>query len=42
LHRAKPIVANFFAQRVLPQARSLAASVAAGKASIMALDAAAF
>ncbi|RZF64768.1 acyl-CoA dehydrogenase [Sphingomonas populi] len=42
LHRAKPIVANFFAQRVLPQARGLAASIAAGETSIMALDAAAF
>ena len=42
LHQAKRIVADFFADRMLPQARGLAASIAAGESSIMALDAAAF
>ncbi|WP_088182941.1 acyl-CoA dehydrogenase family protein [Sphingobium sp. Z007] len=38
----KRIVADFFAQRMLPQAHSLAASIAAGEPSIMALNADAF
>jgi alkylation response protein AidB-like acyl-CoA dehydrogenase len=41
-HQAKRAVADFFAQRMLPQAQGLAASLAAGEASIMALDADAF
>jgi alkylation response protein AidB-like acyl-CoA dehydrogenase len=39
LHVAKLAVANFYAQRILPQARALATSVAAGEAPIMALPA---
>ncbi|CAM8672799.1 MULTISPECIES: acyl-CoA dehydrogenase [Sphingobium] len=39
LHAGKRIVADFFAQRMLPQAQSLAVSIAAGEASIMALGA---
>ena len=42
LHRSKLQVADFFARRVLPQSQSLAASVAAGEASIMAMAADAF
>ena len=41
-HKAKLQVADYFAQRVLPQSQGLAASVAAGEASIMALAADAF
>lgn len=39
LHRAKLAVANFYAQRILPQVRGLATSIAAGEAPIMALPA---
>ncbi|MBA4091794.1 MAG: acyl-CoA dehydrogenase [Sphingobium sp.] len=42
LHTGKRIVADFFAQRMLPQAHSLAASIAAGETSIMALGAESF
>ena len=42
LHRSKLQVAEFFAGRVLPQSRGLAASVAAGETSIMAMAADAF
>ncbi|MGW8204703.1 acyl-CoA dehydrogenase family protein (plasmid) [Sphingomonas bisphenolicum] len=42
LHTGKRIVADFFAQRMLPQAHSLAASIAAGQTSIMALGAESF
>ncbi|KQN00102.1 acyl-CoA dehydrogenase [Sphingobium sp. Leaf26] len=42
LHRSKRAVAEFFVARVLPQTTSLAAAIAAGEASIMALDADAF
>lgn len=42
LHRAKLAVAQFFAARMLPQAHGLAAAIAAGGASIMALPADAF
>lgn len=42
LHQAKRAVADYFALRVLPQASGLAASIAAGEGSIMALDADAF
>ncbi|MEC3948337.1 acyl-CoA dehydrogenase C-terminal domain-containing protein [Sphingobium sp. HWE2-09] len=42
LHTAKRAVADFFAQRILPQARALAASIAAGESAIMALGADAF
>ena len=42
LHQGKRALADFFAQRMLPQAQGLAASIAAGEASIMALDADAF
>ncbi|MBZ9648343.1 acyl-CoA dehydrogenase C-terminal domain-containing protein [Sphingobium sp. 3R8] len=42
LHIGKRIVADFFAQRMLPQAHSLAASIAAGETSIMALGAESF
>lgn len=42
IERAKPIVAAFFAEHVLPQAKGLADSIAAGEASIMALHADAF
>jgi alkylation response protein AidB-like acyl-CoA dehydrogenase len=41
-HTGKRIVADFFAQRMLPQAHSLAASIAAGETSIVALGADAF
>jgi len=41
-HDAKRMVADFFAQRMLPQARGLAASIAGGEAAIMALPADAF
>lgn len=40
--KAKLQVADYFARRVLPQSRGLAASIAAGEASIMALAADAF
>src|SRR3546814_8259018 len=36
LHSAKLAVANFYAQRILPQARGLATSISAGEAPIMA------
>lgn len=42
LYADKRTLADFFAQRILPQTRGLAASIAAGEASIMMLDAAAF
>lgn len=42
LHQSKRAVAAFFAARMLPQATSLAAAIAAGEESIMALDADAF
>lgn len=42
LHQSKRAVATFFANRMLPQADGLAASIAAGEGSIMALDADAF
>ncbi|WP_327754846.1 acyl-CoA dehydrogenase C-terminal domain-containing protein (plasmid) [Sphingobium sp. SJ10-10] len=42
LHEAKRAVADFFAQRMLPQAQGLAGSIAAGEATIMALGADAF
>jgi alkylation response protein AidB-like acyl-CoA dehydrogenase len=42
LHQSKRAVAIFFANRMLPQAHGLAASIAAGEGSIMALDADAF
>jgi alkylation response protein AidB-like acyl-CoA dehydrogenase len=42
LQIAKLAVADFFAQRMLPQARGLAATIAAGEAAIMALPAEAF
>jgi len=42
LHRSKRMVAEFYARRMLPQARGLAESIAAGEASLMALPADAF
>ena len=42
LHSAKLAVADFFAQRMLPQAHSLAANISAGEGAIMALPAEAF
>lgn len=39
LHRRKRAVADFFADRILPQTASLEASISAGGASVMALDA---
>lgn len=42
LHAAKLAVADYFARRVLPQARGLAAVIGAGEAAIMALPADAF
>ncbi|HAF42266.1 MAG TPA: acyl-CoA dehydrogenase [Sphingobium sp.] len=42
LHQAKRQMAEFFALRMLPQARGLAAVIAAGEASLMALPAEAF
>lgn len=42
LHTAKRAVAVFFAQRMLPQVQSLAASIAAGEGSTMALSIDAF
>ena len=42
LHRSKLMVAEFYARRMLPQARGLAESIAAGEASLMALPADAF
>lgn len=42
LHDAKRAVADYFAQRMLPQAQGLAGSIAAGEATIMALGADAF
>jgi alkylation response protein AidB-like acyl-CoA dehydrogenase len=42
LHGNKRILADFFALRVLPQTQGLAASIAAGEASIMALEGDAF
>lgn len=42
LHRGKRAVADFFADRMLSQAQGLAASIVAGEATIMALDADAF
>ncbi len=41
-HDAKRMVADFFAQRMLTQAKGLAASIAGGEAAIMALPADAF
>ncbi|MFN3798585.1 MAG: acyl-CoA dehydrogenase, partial [Sphingobium yanoikuyae] len=42
LHQAKLKLADYFALRVLPQAQGLAATIAAGEASIMALEIDAF
>lgn len=42
LHRAKRIVASYYADRVMPQAEGLAASILAGETSMMALPAEAF
>ena len=42
LHQAKRAIAEFFAQRMMPQAQGLAATLAAGEAAIMALAADAF
>jgi alkylation response protein AidB-like acyl-CoA dehydrogenase len=42
LHQSKRAVATFFAERMLPQAQGLAACIAAGESSIMAMDADAF
>ncbi|WP_288378932.1 acyl-CoA dehydrogenase C-terminal domain-containing protein, partial [uncultured Massilia sp.] len=42
LHRAKRIVASYYADRVMPQADGLAASILAGETSMMALPAEAF
>jgi alkylation response protein AidB-like acyl-CoA dehydrogenase len=42
LHSAKRSVAAYFAERILPQAKGLADSIAAGKATTMALEADAF
>ncbi|PNP95431.1 acyl-CoA dehydrogenase family protein [Sphingobium sp. SA916] len=42
LHAAKRALADYFAQRMLPQAQGLAAGIAAGEATIMALGADAF
>jgi alkylation response protein AidB-like acyl-CoA dehydrogenase len=42
LCNSKRIVADYFAQRMLPQAKGLAASIAAGEAPLMALEAEAF
>ncbi|WP_313808379.1 acyl-CoA dehydrogenase [Sphingobium sp.] len=42
LHQSKRAMADFFAQRMLPQAHGLVASITAGEASIMALGAEAF
>jgi len=42
LHNAKQSVATFFAQRMLPQADALAASIMAGETTLMALEADAF
>ncbi|CAN5301658.1 acyl-CoA dehydrogenase C-terminal domain-containing protein [soil metagenome] len=42
LHTAKIVISDFYAHRVLARARGLAASVAAGDASIMALEAQVF
>jgi hypothetical protein len=42
LHSAKRSVAAYFAQRILPQAKGLADSIASGKATTMALEADAF
>lgn len=42
LHHAKLCVADFFAQRVLPQAQGLAVSIAAGERPVMALPSEAF
>jgi len=42
LHQAKRQMADFFAVRMLPQAQGLAAAVAAGEASLMALPVEAF
>jgi len=42
LHQSKRAIATFFANRMLPQAHGLAASIAAGEGAIMALDADAF
>ncbi|KEY97742.1 acyl-CoA dehydrogenase [Sphingobium indicum] len=42
LHGAKRAVADYFAQRMLPQAQGLAVGIAAGEATIMALGAEAF
>ncbi|WP_067732541.1 acyl-CoA dehydrogenase [Novosphingobium naphthalenivorans] len=41
-HASKTLVANFFATRILPQAKGLVASIAAGEEPIMALNADAF
>jgi alkylation response protein AidB-like acyl-CoA dehydrogenase len=41
-HMAKRVIADFFADRMLPQARALGASIAAGEGSILALPADAF
>ena len=42
LHQGKRAVADFYGQRMLPQAQGLAAAVAGGEASIMALSSDAF
>lgn len=42
LHAGKRLVADFFAKRILPQAQGLAAGIAAGEDSIMAMAADAF
>ncbi len=42
LHHAKLCVADFFAQRMLPQAQGLAVSIAAGERPVMALPSEAF
>lgn len=42
LHQAKRIVASYYADRVMPQAEGLAASILAGETSMMALPAEAF
>src|SRR3546814_20387594 len=41
-HNAKRAVADYFVERMLPQAQALAASVAAGEETIMALPADSF
>lgn len=41
-HMAKRVIADFFADRMLPQARALGASIAAGEGSILALPVDAF